>query len=123
MLASTQGSVIVMQPEAVLRANHAEFATTLLHEMLHAEVEAECSTRTPLWLREGLVEVLAGERVATAEAMSTQAMEAELTHPSARSENERAHRAAAAKVRGLVERYGATSVRRWLASGVPAGVA
>jgi hypothetical protein len=33
----------------------------LLHEMLHVLVEAEASAQTPLWLREGLVEVLAGE--------------------------------------------------------------
>jgi stage II sporulation protein D len=123
MLASTQGSVIVLQPEAVRRGNRAEFAPTLLHEMLHAEVEAECGARTPLWLREGLVEVLAEDRAAAAEPMPTQAIEAELLHPSSRAENERAHRAAAAKVRGLIARYGTSSVRGWLSSGVPTGVA
>ena len=59
-LASTQGSAIVLQPDAVLVAHGRDDAATLLHEMLHVLVEAETSERTPLWLREGLVEVLGG---------------------------------------------------------------
>ena len=42
-------------------------SATLLHEMLHVLVEAEASERTPLWLREGLVEVLAGETAGSAQ--------------------------------------------------------
>ena len=37
-------------------------SATLLHEMLHVLVEAEAGERTPLWLREGLVETVGRRR-------------------------------------------------------------
>jgi stage II sporulation protein D len=123
MLAETQGNVVILQPEVVLRAKQRNETATLLHEMLHVAVEAECSAKTPLWLREGLVEVLSGDSTGAPASMSSQAMEAELLHPSSLQANERAHHAAGAKVKGLIARYGVSVVRGWLASGPPAGVA
>jgi stage II sporulation protein D len=123
MLAETQGNVVVLQPEAVLRAKQRSETATLLHEMLHVAVEADCSAKTPLWLREGLVEVLAGDSTGSPASMSSQAMEAELLHPSSLQANEQVHHAAGAKVKGLIARYGVSVVRGWLASGPPAGVA
>jgi stage II sporulation protein D len=122
MLASTRGSMIVLQPEAVLRAHGRDAEKTLLHEMLHVLVESEASERAPLWLREGLVEVLAGE--AGGGAMPLVAMEHALARADSQVESERAHRAAAARVQNLIARYGLPAVRSWLSSGsgVPAGV-
>jgi stage II sporulation protein D len=112
MLASTSGSRIVINAKPILSQK------TLRHEMLHVLVESEASTKTPLWLREGLVEVLDGE--AAGSAMSEAAMEAELSHPTSREASELAHRAAAAKVRRLGTRYGMVQVRSWLISSPPA---
>ena len=116
MLASTSGSRIVLnaKPMLVMKDHR-----TLRHEMLHALVESETSSKAPLWLREGFVEVLDGE--ATDSVMSDAAVKAELSHPTTREFSERAHRAAAAKVRTMVARYGIAQVRSWLGNGVPAG--
>jgi stage II sporulation protein D len=116
MLASTSGSVIVMQPEAVLRGQESRI---LRHEMLHLLVEPECHEGTPLWLREGLVEALSGEAGGRAPTLSLGEIEGALQHPESRSMSERAHLAAAARVRALVARYGLPAVRGWLSSGVP----
>jgi stage II sporulation protein D len=121
-LASTQGSTIVLQPEEVLHAHEADESGTLLHEILHVLVEAEAGDRAPLWLREGLVEVLAGEAGERTASMSASEIESALERADSREASERAHRAAAARVRGMVERYGISVVRGWLTSGVPAGV-
>jgi stage II sporulation protein D len=127
-LASTRGDGIVLQPDVVLRAHGRSFSATLLHEMLHVLVEAEAGERTPLWLREGLVEVLASEGSGNTHALATDTMSASaidiaLAHANSLQESEQAHRAAAARVRALIARYGLPAVRGWLSSGVPAGVA
>jgi stage II sporulation protein D len=121
-LASTSGNAIVLQPEAVLRVNGQDGSRILLHEMLHVLVEAESSERAPLWLREGLVEVLAGEPTNAAADMSVEAIDDGLVHADSLAASQRAHRAAGAKVQGLVARYGLSAVRGWLSSGVPSGV-
>jgi stage II sporulation protein D len=120
-LASTQGSTIVLQPDAILRAQPRD-GSAMLHEMLHVLVEAESTAQAPLWLREGLVEVLAGEPGGFSNPMSANQVDGALTHANTLQESESAHRAAAARVRALVARYGMSTVRGWLASGVPAGV-
>lgn len=123
VLASTRGNLIVLESAAVLSAHGRTASTTLRHEMLHVLVEAEADQRTPLWLREGLVEVLAGESGDPAGRMSADQIDFALVHANSLQESDRAHRAAAARVRGLVARYGLSTVRGWLSSGVPAGVA
>ena len=120
-LASTRDTTIVLQPDAVLHRNGRDPRTTLLHEMLHVLVEAEASERTPLWFREGLVEVLAGENVDTT-GMSASEIDGALLRAQSLRESERAHRAAAACVHGLIERYGLSTLRGWLSAGVPPGV-
>jgi stage II sporulation protein D len=118
MLASTGGDTIVLQPETVLKKQDAE--GTILHEMLHVLVEAEATSRAPLWLREGLVEFLAS-RATDSSPMGTGAIADGLTHAESLSISQRAHAAAAAKVKAFVARYGVPVVRGWLVSGVPAG--
>lgn len=122
VLASTRGSTIVYRAEAAFHAHGQDASATLLHEMLHVLVEAEAGQRAPLWLREGLVEMLAGESDRGANAMSADAIERALAHADSLRASERAHLAAAARVRALVGRYGLPAVRGWLSSGIPAGV-
>jgi stage II sporulation protein D len=118
-LGSTQGNRIVLQPESVPRRRGHE---TLVHEMLHvlveSEIDAGAAGRAPLWLREGVVEVLAGETSPPA-AMSSSQVEAALAHADSLAASERAHRAAGSMVRAAMARYGASVVRGWLSSGPP----
>lgn len=121
VLATTRGQTIVMQPNSILLAHASNTDNTLLHEMLHVLVESEATPTTPLWLREGLVEVLAGEP-ASSSTMPAQAIETALQHPDSLPASQSAHRAAATHVHALISRYGISAVRSWLTSGVPAGV-
>src|SRR5271157_543839 len=57
--AFTEGDLIALQPLRVLKARKL-LANTLRHEFLHALVEEQATAQTPLWLREGLVEVWSG---------------------------------------------------------------
>lgn len=121
MLASTQGNRIVTQPEAILQRNGGA-GMVFLHEMLHVLVEADATKDTPLWLREGLVEVLAGTVAGQQKLVSVTEIEHGLQKPASWHESQVAHHAAAALVAGLVARYGIGAVRGWLTNGVPAGV-
>lgn len=125
MLASTRGSDIFLQPEAILRA-HGDESATFLHEFLHVLVEQEATPQTPLWLREGLVEALADgpdrARVASLPQMSVPAIEIALAHPADVTDSRRAHAAAAQFVERLIDRHGLTAVRTWLQSSVPSTV-
>jgi stage II sporulation protein D len=58
--AFTEGDRIAVQPPRTLAARKL-LAGTLLHEFLHALVEARATSQTPLWLREGLVEAWSGD--------------------------------------------------------------
>jgi stage II sporulation protein D len=122
VLASTRDQAIVLQPDAVLRDHGQSGGATLLHEMLHVLVESEAGEQAPLWLREGLVEVLAGEPAVPGGTIAVQDIEAGLKHPETLLISQRSHRAAAARVRALTGRYGMSTVRSWLSSGVPANV-
>jgi stage II sporulation protein D len=122
-LASTRGNTIVLQPKSVLVSHGLSSSATMLHEMLHVLVEDEASKRAPLWLREGMVEVLAGEADGSTSSLSINEIESALTFADSWAASERAHRAAAARVRSLIARYGVSTVRGWLSSGPPADVA
>ncbi|MGB8539241.1 MAG: SpoIID/LytB domain-containing protein, partial [Acidobacteriaceae bacterium] len=106
MLASTRGSRVFLQPATVRRRNGAA-GTLLLHEFLHVLVEQQAGASAPLWLREGLVEVLAApekrwERVDLAAAE----VDAALAHPSSAAASRQAHEAAAGMAALLCTRYG-----------------
>ena len=60
--AFTEGDRIAVQPLRTLAARKL-LAGTLRHEFLHALVEERAAAQTPLWLREGLVEVWSGNAV------------------------------------------------------------
>jgi len=121
-LASTHGNTIILQPETVLQAYGGGASGVLLHEMLHVLVEAEAREQAPLWLREGLVEVLAGESSKEIRTMSATAIDDALRGTDSLQASQIAHHAAATRVQELISRYGASAVRGWLSSGIPAGV-
>ncbi len=119
-LAATSGERVTLQPIPIVKA-HGSVETLMLHEFLHTLVEAESEFSTPLWLREGLVEVLAGEKSGSSSMTSNQVEQA-LQRARSLTEAQQAHRAAAALVRKLVSKYGLQIVRGWLRGGVPAGI-
>jgi stage II sporulation protein D len=122
-LASSRGQEIVLQPEAVFSANKVNWPLTLRHEMLHVLVESEASAQTPLWFREGFVEVLNGDFEPSAGAMSPAEIDRALTSAVSWRQAALAHREAASMMRRLITRYGTSAVSGWLVSGVPSGVA
>ena len=120
MLASTRGSTVFLQPGPV-RLTHGGNAQLLLHEFLHVLVEQQAGEGSPLWLREGLVEVLANPRqgpVPPAELPAAE-VDAALGHPADAAASRHAHQAAAQMTALLCARYGMPAVRAFLQSGVP----
>ena len=121
--AFTQGNWIGTQPLRTLVARHL-LENTLRHEFLHALVEGQAGANTPLWLREGLVEVWADDagREDRPPTLSCKAVDAALADSSSEEESARAHRAAAWYAARLLQRYGRGQMLEWLRSGIPAGV-
>lgn len=122
--AFTEGNFVASQPLAILSARK-QLRKTLRHEFLHAIVESVAARSTPLWLREGLVELLAREEAgndAGSAAEPTMGLD-ELNHLLATAATEResatAHREAAAYAARLIEGYGRKQVETWVRSGLP----
>jgi stage II sporulation protein D len=117
--AFTEGDRIAVQPLRILAARKL-LAGMLLHEFLHALVEERASSNTPLWLREGLVEVWSGDAPRERKpALNLEQVEQKLAHSSSAAESEAAHRAAGWYAQQLLDRYGREQVVGWLRSGVP----
>jgi stage II sporulation protein D len=129
--AFTEGDWIGTQPLRILAVRRL-LADTMRHEFLHALVEQQAGPRTPLWLREGLVEVwseqgggtksLSAGQSGAAPKLSPEAADGALAHASTEAESATAHRAAEWYAAQLLARYGRAQVLEWLKSGVPAGV-
>jgi hypothetical protein len=120
MLGTARDGTIALQPVSVLE-RHGGAAPLLLHEFLHSMVESEATDAAPLWLREGLVEALAGEPGGPKQ-MTPAQIDAALLRAGNQQQAEQAHRAACELVRGLIAKYGLPAVRGWLRSGVPRGL-
>jgi stage II sporulation protein D len=120
MLASTRGSQVFLQP-ATVRQDSGETEALLLHEFLHVLVEQQAGEGAPLWLREGLVEILAGSSRQKLESVALPASEVDagLAHPENAAISRRAHQAAAQMAGLLCARYGMPAVRAFLHNGVP----
>jgi hypothetical protein len=117
--AFTEGDRIAVQPLSTLAARKL-LAGTLLHEFLHALVEERAATNTPLWLREGLVEVWSGDAVrGRRPALTLEQVEQRLAHAASEAESEAAHRAAGWYAQLLLDRFSREQVVGWLRSGVP----
>jgi stage II sporulation protein D len=122
VLASTRGNTVFLQPATVRRANGGT-DSLLLHEFLHVLVEQEAGEKAPLWLREGLVEILANPANNKLELVTISDIDAQLAHPTNAAASRRAHRVAAQMAARLCARYGITAVRGFLRNGVPPDVA
>jgi stage II sporulation protein D len=120
MLGTARGETIALQPVSVLQ-RHGGVEALLLHEFLHSMVESEATDTAPLWLREGLVEALAGEPGGPKNSTTDQ-IDAALRRAGNQQEVEQAHRAACELVRVLIAKYGLPMVRSWLRSGIPRGL-
>ena len=117
--AFTEGNSIAVQPLRILVARKL-LAGTLRHEFLHALVEDQATARTPLWLREGLVQAWSGDAVQKPmPTLTLEQVEQKLAHAPSEAESEAAHRAAGWYAQQLLDRFGRDQVVGWLRSGVP----
>ena len=119
-LASTRGNTVFLQPAAV-RQNNGGTAPVLLHEFLHVLVEQQAGKNAPLWLREGLVEILAAPEREDSKLIDLPVSEVDtaLAHPSDATVSRHAHQVAAHMTARLCARYGIPAVRDFLRYGVP----
>ena len=121
--ASTRGTTIRLQPLENLQRTRS-LASVLRHEFLHLLVESRARGGTPLWLREGLVLWLNGDRTAlTSARMSDAEIERELEAPASQQQLRGAYGAAEQRVANLTHRYGESTVIGWLSSGLPSAFA
>ena len=127
--AFTEGSLISTQPLRTL-ASRRLLTPVLRHELLHALVESHAAPRTPLWLREGLVEAWsqspsdpapnsATDRVSNAAPLTLDQINTALAHAANEAQPEAAHRAAAFYADRLLAQFGRTQVLSWLRTGLP----
>jgi stage II sporulation protein D len=120
--AFTEGNWIGTQPLRTLMGREL-LVSVLRHEFLHALVEGQAAVGTPLWLREGLVEVWSGEVKANgaAPALKIDEIDGALAHDVGEAQSQAAHRAAGWYAARLLERFGRVQVIEWLRTGLPAG--
>jgi stage II sporulation protein D len=120
----TRGRTIRAQPAQVLRSQRV-LESTLEHEMLHVLLEARARPGLPMWFREGLALALEGgapqgrEEIA---AISDEELAKLLLVPASRAEQQRAFRAARARVEKLIREHGREAVLGWLERGLPRGI-
>lgn len=108
--ASTRGTVVRMQPVALLRSL-GTLEVALLHESLHLLIESNAHPSLPEWFREGLALCLSDSDVARHKRGRT-ATKAEASHRAT-------HRQAKERVERLLQRFGRQRVLRWVHSGLP----
>jgi stage II sporulation protein D len=124
ILAASRDDEVYLQPQVVLNAQGGA-EVTLRHEFLHLLVEREAAPKTPLWLREGLVEYLNHDSIHTVFGQafaSSAALDDALEFPASRQAAEQAHAAARSMAGELIARYGLNTVRNWLQTEVPDSV-
>jgi stage II sporulation protein D len=128
MLAATRGDRVFLQPASVRQAASGT-EPLLLHEFLHVLVEQQAGEKAPLWLREGVVEMLADSasnqesRKPVTVDMPPSAVDQALRNPKDPGESRRAHQVAAQMAASLRARYGMPTIREFLHNGVPSAVA
>jgi stage II sporulation protein D len=125
--AFTEGNWIGTQPLSTLDSRKL-LVPVLRHEFLHALIEEQAAPATPLWLREGLVEVWADEppgnnggtkAEGTTPTLKLNEVDVALAHAATDAQSEAAHRAAAWYAQRMLDRYGRVQVLDWLHSGLP----
>ncbi|MCL4854768.1 MAG: SpoIID/LytB domain-containing protein [Bryobacteraceae bacterium] len=108
--ASTRGTVVRMQPIALLRSL-GTLEAVLLHESLHLLIESNAHPSLPEWFREGLALCLSDSDAALQQ-RGRAATKAEASHRAA-------HRQAKERVERLLQRFGRQRVLGWVRSGLP----
>jgi stage II sporulation protein D len=118
--AFTEGNWIGAQPLSIL-ASRKMLVSVLRHEFLHALIEGQAAANTPLWIREGLVEVWSGDAkpAALAPTMKLDEVDRALTRAATEAQSKAAHRAAAIYAKRFLDRYGRGQVLAWLRTGLP----
>jgi stage II sporulation protein D len=119
MLASTRGTSVFLQPAQVRRNDSGDSEALLLHEFLHVLVEQQAGAKAPLWLREGLVEMLPAQPPRGPVVLPPAEVDTMLAHPATPATSRAAHQAAAQMAARLCSRYGMDAVRNFLRTGVP----
>jgi stage II sporulation protein D len=121
--ATTRENVIRLQPLNLLGSRLAEI---LRHEFVHLLLEANASSGTPLWFREGLAIYLSGEggvaQVRATSSLTLSQIDDMIRSRRSALEMKQAYAAAAAHVRALARSYGYDQLLRWLRSGLPASI-
>jgi len=119
--AFTEGNWIATQPLSTL-SSRKMLRSILRHEFLHALVESEAAAGTPLWLREGLVEMWGGDAHSggSPPTLKIDEIDGALDHAAGEPQSQSAHRAAGWYAQRLLERYGRGQVLEWLHTGLPA---
>ena len=122
--AFTEGNFIAIQPLRTLAARGI-LPAVLRHEFLHALIEQQSGPQTPLWLREGLVELWAGDAPphAPPPTIQIETLDRALDHPDSERDSAAAHRAAAWYASRLLASHGRDQLLAWLRTGLPAGIA
>ncbi len=117
--AFTEGNFVASQPLAILSARK-QLRRTLRHEFLHAMVESVAAPSTPLWLREGLVELFSRDGASEDEpSMELGDLDHLLAGAATERDSTTAHREAAAYAARLIRRYGRKQVENWVRTGLP----
>ncbi len=118
--ASARGSVIRLQPLAVLRSR-GSLDSTILHELLHTLIESHARAGLPLWFREGAAQYLAVNHPAKSmkPRVSPPEDSAFLRSP---EEARRAYTAALECFASLAGEFGEVTVLSWIERGLPPSV-
>jgi stage II sporulation protein D len=118
--AFTEANWIATQPLSTL-ATRKLLVSTLRHEFLHALVESQAASATPLWFREGLVELWSGDApfAASTPTLKPEEIDRALAHATSAAQSEAAHRSAASLAQRLLTRCGRAQIVAWLHSGLP----
>jgi stage II sporulation protein D len=118
--ASARGSVIRLQPPAVLRSRGV-LDSTILHELLHALIESHARAGLPLWFREGAAQYLAANHGTKSGKAKTAPPEdaAFLRSP---DEARKAYAEALDCFASLAGEFGEATVLSWIERGLPPAV-
>lgn len=127
--ASTLGQIIQLQPLSMLR-ERGVVESTLRHEFLHQLVEANTTTRLPLWFREGLAGFLAegsGEEPSPRgkgelTKLDMASLDDKISHHGEPAAMRTAYATARREIAELVQIYGRSEVLSWLNRGIPVAV-
>jgi stage II sporulation protein D len=119
--ATTRTLRVDLQPLALLQSKHI-LRSTLRHEFLHVLVEQNSTSKSPLWLHEGVVGVFDREPSIAGRPtldFAPDRLDVILRQRTSQKQAQTAHQAAAFYARVLLDRYGNVQLMQWLREGLP----